>query len=694
MTDASSQPRRLAIIGCGAAARLCHLPGLAAGSPFRLVALVDRVGAHAAAAAACYEQLRADRGLPADASLEVTDDLDRVLPAIDAAVVATANETHAEVAAALLQAGKHALVEKPLALSVGECDLLRQAAAAGRAVAAPAHVRRLYPSALWMKTRLEDGAVGPIRRVRWSQGQVFGWPVVSDFTFHSGHAGGGLLADMGPHVLDMFLFWFGQQLSVTSYRDNRAGGTESEVRIGLSLDGIPAEVELSRLRELDNRCIIEGERRTLRVGTRAAADYAEYDPAGRLLTAGPVPVLPPAQTSLEGLFREQLVQFDRAIAGTGSQLATFEEGVAAVRLLQACRTTRNGRREEKLLRPWEDTRPARRCPATRVAVTGATGFIGSHVVERLLSTPEGPDVVAVTRSLPRLTRLAHLLDHTRLCYASADIRDRRSLAEAFRGCDVVVHTVYGSTGEQVHQWSVSVEGTASVLAAAARSGVRRVLNISTMAVYEPTGRAVLDEGCPLRPVVPGDLSYAQQKLAAERLVTQAGGGPMEVVTVQPTIVYGPWGPKWTVSPLERLGAGDCLLPSGSDHGVCNAVHVHDVADAVVFLAGLPAADQLRLLVSGPEPVGWGTFYDAYRGLLGVPRPGRGAQAGPPTTSELYTTRVVVSTQRLGALGFHSRIGFAEGIAQVARWAKWAGLIPGLIPPGAREPGRAAHERPS
>lgn len=674
MIGASRHPRRLAIIGCGAVARLCYLPGLVAGGPFRLVALADCVGTHAADAAARYQQLRADRELLADASLEVTNDLARVLPSIDAAVVATANEAHAEVAAVLLRAGKHVLVEKPLALSVGQCDLLCQAAAAGGAVVSPAHVRRLYPSARWIKARLEEGALGPIRRVRWSQGQVFGWPVVSDFTFHSGYAGGGLLADMGPHVFDMLLFWFGQLLSVTSYCDNSAGGTDSEVRIELSLNGIPAEVELSRLRGLDNCCVIEGKRRTLRVGTQVSADYAEYDPAGRLLAEGPVPVRSPAQTSLECLFREQLVQFDRAISGADSQLATFEDGVATVRLLQACYTTTwRGRRGDGLPRPWENSRPAPRCLAARVAVTGATGFIGSHVVERLLKAPKGTDVVAVARSLPKLTRLSHL-DHARLRYAHADIRDRRSLIDVFRGCDVVVHTVCGSTGDQAHRWSVTVEGTAAVLEAAARAGVRRIVNISTMAVYELAGRLILDERCPFRPVVLGDLSYGQQKLAAEQLVTQAAGGPLEVVTIQPTIVYGPWGRNWTLSPLEQLSGGHDALPSGSaGYGICNAVHVHDVADAVIFLVGLPAADHLRLLVSGPEPVSWGKFYDAYRDVLGVPRPSHDGRTELATAVELYTSRVIVSTQRLGALGFHARIGFAAGMAQVAAWARWAGL---------------------
>jgi nucleoside-diphosphate-sugar epimerase len=195
-----------------------------------------------------------------------------------------------------------------------------------------------------------------------------------------------------------------------------------------------------------------------------------------------------------------------------------------------------------------------------------------------------------------------------------------------------------------------------------------------MAVYEMAGRSILDEDAPLLTVVAGDLSYAQQKLVAERLMTEASGGPIEVVTVQPTIVYGPWGTTWTLNALDQLRSGNDVLPTGPDYGICNAVHVHDVADAVVFLVNLPITEPLRLLVSGPEPVSWGMFYDAYRDMLGVPRPYRDLPVGPPASAGLYAHHVVVRTQRLASLGFNATIGFSEGMAHVAAWARWAGLI--------------------
>jgi nucleoside-diphosphate-sugar epimerase len=493
--------------------------------------------------------------------------------------------------------------------------------------------------------------------------------MASDFTFHPVDMGGGLLNDMGPHVFDILRFWFGGQLSVISYGDNSAGGAESEVRIELHSNSVPVEVELSRLRTLDNCCIVKGEWHTIHVGTQRSAEYTQFDPAGNVVSKGPVPILAPARTNLEHIFQEQLVQFNRAISGDDSALPTFEDGAATVRLTQACRI----KQRRCLPRPWETSRPAPSYPAERVAVTGATGFIGSHIVERLLTATEASSVVAVARSLPRLTRLSHLLDHSRLRYAHTDILHRESLITAFQGCDVIIHTVCGTTGDQKHRWMVTVEGTAAVLDAAARAGVRRIVNISTMAVYETAGRSILHERCPLLAVASEDLSYAQQKLVAEQLVLEAAGGSIEVVTVQPTIVYGPWGTTWTLKPLHQLRSGNDILPSGPYYGVCNAVHVHDVADAVVFLVGLPITDPLRVLVSGPQPVGWGTFYDTYRDLLGVPRPHRDPQAELSAPAELYASQVVVSTQRLTSLGFNASIGFSEGMAQVAEWARWAGL---------------------
>ena len=166
----------------------------------------------------------------------------------------------------------------------------------------------------------------------------------------------------------------------------------------------------------------------------------------------------------------------------------------------------------------------------------------------------------------------------------------------------------------------------------------------------------------------------QQKLAAERLVLVACGGAMEIVVLQPTVVYGPWSSIWTLRPLRGLRPGNDLFPSGPGGGVCNAVHVHDVAEAAHWLASAPDVDGLRLLVSGPETLSWGTYYDAYRQLLGVVPHGRHDDPGWEDRYRfLFGARSVVRTDRLASLGFQPRVGFDEGMKHLAVWAQWAGL---------------------
>ncbi|HWD07767.1 MAG TPA: NAD-dependent epimerase/dehydratase family protein [Actinomycetota bacterium] len=707
----------LAVVGCGAVARAGYLPALVGNDRFRLLALVDRHVPNALEAAACYRELGGG-DLP-----EVVGRLEDVPAGVGAAVVATPAASHAEVASALLAAGTHTLIEKPLALERAECERIRAAAAVGGAVARPALVRRLYPSSAWVAAALAGGRLGRLRSIRWEQGQIFGWPLASAATVDPRQPGSGVLEDLAPHAFDLLTRWLGGTPSVEWVAANGDGAAASEVAVGMSASGagagaapagtpvatVVAEVHLSWLRPLANRCLLVGDAGTLAVGLGRRAEFQWWDERGAPVSSGEIPAADAeGDLSLAWLFRRQLEEFSQAVAGGPSQLASLDEGCTCVGLVESCRSLPR----RVLPRPWQATRGGAvagtrsgrsRGNGQRVAVTGATGFLGAALVERLAGAggaawvaPPG-EVTAVARAWGRLARLSHL-DGARLRVALADVRDREALVQAFRGCDVVVHAAFGNGGTPEEQWSVTVDGTAAALAAATACGVRRFVHVGSMATYDTTGLAGgdrrtdarldsrldsrlgprLDEDCPALPAVPGIASYAQQKLAAEQLVARAAGGPMEVVSLQPSVIYGPWGPNWTVRPLRRLAAAADDLPSGSGGGVCNAIHVHDAADAAAFLASAPAVDGLRLLVTGPDQLGWGAFYDLYRDLLGIPRPARfdWSQA-----RELYRSPVVVDGRRLAALGFVPRVGIAQGMAQVATWAAWFGLLGEAPGPG-------------
>jgi nucleoside-diphosphate-sugar epimerase len=212
-----------------------------------------------------------------------------------------------------------------------------------------------------------------------------------------------------------------------------------------------------------------------------------------------------------------------------------------------------------------------------------------------------------------------------------------------------------------------------VIEAATAAGVRRIVHIGTVDVYDAEDGATFDESCPKHAVDPGRRSYRQQKLAAENLLMAVVGGP-EVVCLQPAVVYGPWSPPWTVSVLEEdLRTANNTLPTGPDTGVCNALHVHDLSDAIHFVATAPGVDHREFLVTGPDTISWGEYYDAHRRMAGVDPPEFYDAAQSPDR-ELYASRAVVSAERLVGLGFRPRIGVAEGLDQVERWAKWARLL--------------------
>ncbi|GAB2793776.1 NAD-dependent epimerase/dehydratase family protein [Streptomyces daliensis] len=675
-----SAPSRLAVIGCGAAARACHLPALAEGGPFRLTHLVDTVPAHTHQAADIYRAACATaRTAPGEVALgmEPAD----ILPEIDAAIIATPHATHFPLADTLLRAGKHVLLEKPLALTTEDCGRIAAAARAGKALAMPAHVRRLFPAAPWVRRTLAEGRLGRVTSVTWREGHPYAWPLLTGFMFAPPDEGGGVLLDTGPHVLDLLHHWFPGPAEVVSCAHNGGTGAESEIRLHATFGGTPSEIHLSRLRSLGDTCTLHGTTADLTVSTGFPGTYELRNRDGALVAEGAIPLEPPARDTWVGLFSGQLEQFAGAIARhTGTpgapgddtrSAATLAEAETAVRLLSAARDTARDADGTPLPRPAEGPLPAPQHPPGRIAVTGASGFIGSHLTQRLVTG--GSTVTAVVRDLAKLAPLSHLAG-PRLRPHRADIRDADALAEAFRGCDTVVHTVHGGEGTPEEQWSVGVDGTRAALAAARRAGVRRFVHVSTVAVYDDKGRSRIDESTPRLAHNPGARDYAHQKLAAEELVLASGSDGLTTAVVQPTVVYGPGSPAWTLTPLRRLREGRTALPTGDEGGTCNAVHVSDVADALIAAATRPAPEQARMLVSGPATLPWGRFYDAYRELLGTPE--AATSGAPPEEWEraLYDSHATVSTDAVTAFGCPPRTDFRTGFAHTAAWARWAGIV--------------------
>jgi nucleoside-diphosphate-sugar epimerase len=256
-----------------------------------------------------------------------------------------------------------------------------------------------------------------------------------------------------------------------------------------------------------------------------------------------------------------------------------------------------------------------------VLVTGATGFIGGRLVERLV-LGEGARVRALVSGYSRCAGIARFP----LELFRGDLLDRASVIEAADGCEVVFHCAYGSRGTAEERRRVNVEGTDNVLDAAAASGAR-VVHLSSQMVYGLRAQGEIDEGMPRRR---SGRTYADSKLEAEERVMRAAGQGLPATVLQPTAVYGPDAPVWTVNVLERMRAGRVPLIDGGE-GTCNAVYVDDVVSAMLGAATSPAALGQCFLISAAEPVTWREFYGRYEEMLGVP-------ATVPVSAEAATAR--------------------------------------------------------
>lgn len=251
----------------------------------------------------------------------------------------------------------------------------------------------------------------------------------------------------------------------------------------------------------------------------------------------------------------------------------------------------------------------------RVAVTGATGLVGHHVVAAALAS--GHEVVAVTRPGRRLPQ--RLLALGEVGQARANLTDASSLTLALEDVDAVVHcaAVYSYDAAAAELTDVNVTGTRAVLEAAAAAGATRAV-VTSSAVTRGSSRQPLprDERHHLG-TEPAPAYYASKVQQEQVALEVAGSTGLEVVLALPTVVLG--------GPYDRLGPSNAIVlrylldaTRSTFPGGCNVVDARDVgAGHVVLLErGVPG---VRYLLGG-EDVSWRTLHGLVADLAGVGQP--------------------------------------------------------------------------
>jgi nucleoside-diphosphate-sugar epimerase len=325
----------------------------------------------------------------------------------------------------------------------------------------------------------------------------------------------------------------------------------------------------------------------------------------------------------------------------------------------------------------------------KTLVTGATGLLGSHVIELLLERGERP------RALVQPGEATDRFAETAVDVRSGDVRDNAALEAAVEGMDCVLHCAArtGPWGDEDEYNSTNVRGLETLVHVASAAGVRRVVHVSSITVHGNDVRGAADETAPLR-AEPNP--YSRSKVAGERLLQRLitnDGAPVTIV--RPGWIYGP-GDVASFARFATMVRDGRMILIGSGKNHLPLIYVTDVARGVLQAAEADCAEGRSYLLVNDEIVTQRDYLGAIARELGAAMPmwrmpyrlgvtlGAGLEIGsrmarrrqPPPLMR-YGIQLLGGENRFSIerarreLGFSPQIPLAEGVRRSVEWYRAA-----------------------
>jgi len=229
----------------------------------------------------------------------------------------------------------------------------------------------------------------------------------------------------------------------------------------------------------------------------------------------------------------------------------------------------------------------------KIAIVGASGFVGNRLVEKFVLGGYA-DVVPIVRSFSSLAVLSRFDLPWQVC----NVQEPGSLAAAISGCDAVVHAALGDPVQIVKM-------AGAIYAAAAQAGVKRLVALSSAAVHGLNPTPGTDEATPISDRQTMD--YNNAKVRAEKDLQKARQtGNVELVMLRPSIVYGPRC-RLIARIAERLLDGTAfLIRDGA--GIFNGIYVDNLIEAIRLALERDEADGEAFLVGDAGTITWRDVY--------------------------------------------------------------------------------------
>jgi predicted dehydrogenase/nucleoside-diphosphate-sugar epimerase len=543
---------KTAIVGCGHIAS-AHIPYILKIEGVQLVAMCDRNEIRG-------RDLAQQNGTP-----HYTDFAKMLADAQpDVVHILTPPQTHAALTIQALHAGCHVLVEKPLCLTLDEADAIHAAAqSSGRRISVD-HTHLWSPLVQKARRLVASGQVGKVLNIHYVMGDDYLEMVKGGYARWALDLRGGVFCDLIPHPLYLILAFLPGAQIVSVQACGTGIHDLHELWVTFAVGGTQASLWMSlNQRPLEHSLRIHGTHGALHIDLRnfnlaVMPERGLPGPAARVVntlseswqramgTLGSMLGLLTGRFDPHAGTAGAIRAFYQAIIEDKPAPITWAEANAPVELAVAIwerLETTSG-----CIRPARDSEGqvivhktvadlATGDQSATILVTGGTGFIGSHLVRRLVS--EGRSVRVFCRKHSNLDALP--IKGVEVAFG--DLSDFDAVCRAMQGIEVLYHLGATMGGDWAEYQRGTVDGTKYVLQAAVRAGVRKVIHVSSLGVLDachfPNGKA-MDESFPVEPQPEARGYYSRAKLQAEIIAREfAHEGKLALCIVRPGLVYGP-----------------------------------------------------------------------------------------------------------------------------------------------------------
>jgi UDP-glucose 4-epimerase len=311
--------------------------------------------------------------------------------------------------------------------------------------------------------------------------------------------------------------------------------------------------------------------------------------------------------------------------------------------------------------------------SNRVLITGGAGLVGSHIADQLVDGGVGEIIVFDNFVRGRIENLAYAKSRGEVSVVEGDLRNRKLLAEAVQGVDLVFHQaairITQCAEEPRLALEVLAEGTFNVLEAAMKAGVKKVVAASSASIYGLAEEFPTPEN---HHTYSNRTLYGAAKAFNEGLLRSFNDMyGLDYVALRYFNVYGPrmdiYGAytevliRW----MERIVAGKPPLIFGDGGQTMDFVYIEDIARANILAAQADVSDEVFNIASGVET----SLNDLAYALLRVMDSNLRPEYGPERKVNPVPRRLADVSKARRMLGFEARVGLEEGLGRLVEWWK-------------------------